>query len=321
MPLVVVAEKGQELGVIQALRLGAVDALFWPARDAEVVRVVERALQLTRAARAQQKLDRQLEAAQAGVGGQGSGPDHVAGIQQGGDLHDGPAAVLWTASGCSPKDGRRPTWRGCLFGTIRARPILLNAYRNLPAGWAKKLNQPLDDGLSSLVSLSGQSLTIHGAPLAQFKIAALGKSAAVLPVRVQDQVVGILVVVRSADREFDRNTAAMLEALADFAAISLVHDRLLKAVEGAEAAARRNEQAHKASLESLRASIRDEYRVSLHPLEDVLAAESRALTREQQQAVRTVRKSLERLAHSAETGTVARFASVRLTPFRCWQVN
>jgi len=47
-PVIVVAEKGQEQSVIQAFRLGAVDALFWPARDAEVVRVVERALELTR---------------------------------------------------------------------------------------------------------------------------------------------------------------------------------------------------------------------------------------------------------------------------------
>ena len=186
----------------------------------------------------------------------------------------------------------------------QSQTYLLNAYRNLPAGWAKKLNQPLDDGLSSLVSLSGQSLTIHGAPLAQFKIAAVGKSAAVLPVRVHEQVVGILVAVRSADREFDRNTAAMLEALADFAAISLVYDRLLKVVDGAEAGARRTELAHKASLESLRAFIRDEYRVSLPPLEDVLAAQSRGLGMEQQQAVRTVRKSLERAAHSAETGAL-----------------
>jgi GAF domain-containing protein len=130
----------------------------------------------------------------------------------------------------------------------QSHSFLLNACRNLPAGWAKKLNQPLDVGLSSLVSQSGQSLTIQGVPLARFKIAALGKSAAVLPVRVQDQVIGILVVVRGADREFERNTAAMLEALADFAAISPVHDRLFKAPEGAEAAARRNEQDHKASL-------------------------------------------------------------------------
>jgi hypothetical protein len=51
VPLVVTAEEGQELGVIQAFRV-AVDALFRPARDAEVVRVVERARQQTRAARA-----------------------------------------------------------------------------------------------------------------------------------------------------------------------------------------------------------------------------------------------------------------------------
>src|SRR5512146_2175739 len=61
-PLIVVAEKGQEQSVIQAFRLGAVDALFWPARDAEVVRVVERALQRTREARDRQRLGQQLDA-------------------------------------------------------------------------------------------------------------------------------------------------------------------------------------------------------------------------------------------------------------------
>ena len=301
-PLVVLAEKGQELGVIQALRLGAVDALFWPARDAEVVRVVERALELTRAANAQKKLDRQFEAAQGELERKVRDLTTLLGFSK--------AVIAMT--------DQRQFFGRLLDAALRisqayvawllvrddqSKTYLLNAYRNLPAGWARKLDQPLDDGVSSLVSLSGQTLTIHGAPLAQFRIAALGKSAAVLPVRVHDQVVGILVVVRSADREIDRNTAGMLEALADFAAISLAHDRLLKAVEGAEAAARRTEHVHKASLESLRASIRDEYRVSLHPLDDVLAAQSRGLSREQQQAVRAVRKSLERLAHSADTAT------------------
>ena len=252
-PVVVVAEKGQELGVIQALRLGAVDALFWPARDAEVVRVVERALELTRAARAQKKVDRQVEATQAELEGK---------------VRDLTTLLSFSKALVSTPDQRQFFGRlldaalkiaqaemaWLLVRDDPSKTYLLNAYRNLPAGWARKLNQPLDDGLSSLVSLSGQSLTIHGAPLAQLKISALGKSAAVLPVRVHDQVAGILVVVRSADREIDRNTAAMLDVLADFAAISLLHDRLLRAVEGAEAAARRTELAHKASLESLRAS-------------------------------------------------------------------
>ena len=38
-------EQGQEQDVIQAFRLGAADYLLWPARDAEVVSVVERVLQ------------------------------------------------------------------------------------------------------------------------------------------------------------------------------------------------------------------------------------------------------------------------------------
>jgi DNA-binding NtrC family response regulator len=261
VPLVVIAEKGQELGVIQALRLGAVDALFWPARDAEVVRVVERALQLTRAARAQQKLDRQVQAAQAEMESKVRDLTTLLGFSKAvismSDQRQLFGRLLDAALKIAAAD---MAW--LLVRDVPSKTLLLNAYRNLPPGWARKLNQPLDDGLSSLVSQSGQPLTIHGAPLAQFKIVALGKSAAVLPVRVQDQVAAMLVVVRTADREFDRNTVGMLEALADFAAISLIYDRLLKAVEGAEAAARRNEQDHRASLESLRASIRDEYRVS-----------------------------------------------------------
>jgi DNA-binding response OmpR family regulator len=36
VPLVVIAEKGQEEDILQAFRVGAVDYLHWPARDVEV---------------------------------------------------------------------------------------------------------------------------------------------------------------------------------------------------------------------------------------------------------------------------------------------
>src|SRR5688572_19649454 len=60
-PVVMVAEKGQEADALVAFRLGATDALFWPARDAEVVACVERALSQTKETRERQKLDRQLK--------------------------------------------------------------------------------------------------------------------------------------------------------------------------------------------------------------------------------------------------------------------
>ena len=92
----------------------------------------------------------------------------------------------------------------------RNNSYMLRAYRNLPASWAKKLDQPLDDGLSSMVAQSRQSLTIRGEALDKFKIATLGKSVAVLPLKVQDDVLGLLVVVRKADREFQKSVETPL---------------------------------------------------------------------------------------------------------------
>ncbi len=81
------------------------------------------------------------------------------------------------------------------------------------------------------MALSGESLTIHGTPLEKFKVASLGKSAAVLPIKVQNEVIGLLVVVRKADREIDKTIQTLLEAAADFASISLVNARLFRAIE------------------------------------------------------------------------------------------
>jgi DNA-binding response OmpR family regulator len=57
----IIAEKGQEQDVIQAFRLGATDILLWPARDAEIVSVVERVLTQVRGTHARRHLDEQLK--------------------------------------------------------------------------------------------------------------------------------------------------------------------------------------------------------------------------------------------------------------------
>ena len=59
-PLLVIASKGQEQDIIQAFRLGAADYLLWPARDAEVVSVVERVLQRVHETRDRQRLSLKL---------------------------------------------------------------------------------------------------------------------------------------------------------------------------------------------------------------------------------------------------------------------
>ena len=299
VPVVVVAEKGEEQNVIQALRLGAADALFWPARDAEVVRVVEHALQQTREARNRQRLDRQLDATNQELQRRlrelttiVSLGKAVISITDQRQLFD---RVLEGAQQVSDADFVWLTLRD-----EKNRSYLLTAHRNLPAGWAKKLNQPLDDGISSLVALSGESLTIHGVALEKFKVAALGKAAAVLPIKVQGEVIGLLVAVRKADSEIDRTIQTLLETVADFASISLVNARLFRAIGETSDAARFNEKNLSAMLEPLRETIREETQASLLQLEKLLSGKSGELTDEQKQVLKTFQSSLQRLAYAAE---------------------
>lgn len=298
-PLVVVAEKGQEQSVIQAFRLGAVDALFWPARDAEVVRVVERALQQTRESRARQKLGQQLEASHQEVERKLRELTAIVDIGRAiisvNDQRHLFGRMLESAQQLAEAD---MSW--LMVRDDRTRTYLLAAERNLPAAWARKLNQPLDDGISALVALSGEPLSIHGEPLEKFKVAALGKAAAVLPMKVQNEVIGLLVVVRKEDREIEKETQTLLEAVSDFACISLVNARLFRAVQHAAEAARSNDKSRHAMLESLKESIREGTQVSLYPLEALLSGQFGALTKDQTQALRTVQNALKRLARTAE---------------------
>ena len=61
-----------------------------------------------------------------------------------------------------------------------------------------------------------------------------------------------------------------------------------------------NDRYRVAMLESLRESIREEIQVSMYPLEALLSGKSGALTEGQEQALKTIQSSLQRVARSAE---------------------
>jgi two-component system NtrC family sensor kinase len=113
----------------------------------------------------------------------------------------------------------------------RANAFVLSAHRNLPKSLGSKINQPWDDGISSLVALSGKSLSIHGDAFKRFKISALGKAALVTPIVAKKQTIGLLVVLRKRDLEFKDSDQVMLEAVGDYASISLVNSRLFRALD------------------------------------------------------------------------------------------
>jgi len=298
-PLILVAEKGQEADVIQSFRLGASDVLFWPARDAEVVTVVERALRQTRESRTRQQLDQKVK---------GMNEELQRKVQQ-------LTTILGIARAVVNITSQRQLFDRILEGALqvagaeigwlmlrddKSRQFLLTADRNLPEGWAKKRNQPLDDGISSLVGLSGETLVMHGPPLQKFKVAALGKSAAVIPIKVQTEVIGLLIVIRRFDTEIGREEQALLEAVADFASTSMVNARLFRALEQSAEAARESEKRQNAALENMRAAVAKELQAAGYPLNLVLTEMPGSLNNEQKQALLSVQGAVNRLARASE---------------------
>ena len=79
--------------------------------------------------------------------------------------------------------------------------------------------------------LSGEALAIHGEGLAQFKLRQYGKAALIAPINVRDSPIGVVTVTRRSDRPFSERDQSMLEAVADYASISLVNTRLFHALE------------------------------------------------------------------------------------------
>ena len=241
VPVIVIAEKGQENQIIQTFRLGGTDYLMWPVREAEVVAAVERSLKQVRDSRARQRLDLKLKEVNWELQRRTRELTTIYAV--------GKAVISITdqrvlfdkiVEGMVYVTEADFCW--LLLRNQHDRDFVLVSQRNLPDAWARKVGQPLDDGVSALVALSGETLAIHGQSLKQFKVASLGNSAMVVPIKIQKEVMGLLALVRKADVEFERNMRSLLEAVADYVSVSLVNSRLLQALQAVNAATRAGEK-------------------------------------------------------------------------------
>jgi DNA-binding response OmpR family regulator len=293
-PLIVIAEKGQENDVIQAFRLGASDYLLWPAREPAIAAAVERIIKQIRERRANQQLDQQLKQ---------TNQELQRRVRELTTIFAVGKAVLSITD-------QRVLFDKLVEGTVyvaeadagwlllrdeRTKAFLLAAHRNLPEAWAKKIGQPLDDGISSLVALSGESLTINGEPLQRFKVASLGKSALVVPVKIQQDVIGLLVVIRKLDQPYDKNMQSLLEAVADYASISMVNARLFRALQETADSAQAGEKRKLEQLHALRKEIQGQLQPVIYPVDLILAGKMGSLTDEQKQALKTAQIALQRV--------------------------
>jgi len=230
VPTLVTAQEGMDADAIQAFRLGASDYLVKPLRETEVVSAVERAISEIRLRHEREQLAKQLEESNLqlerrvrelttlfGLGKTVTSTTHQGQLFD--KLMEGSIYVTEADMG----------W--VLLPEENDPQLYLRAQRNLPSDLKAKLHQPWDDGVSSLVMLSGEALAIHGEGLSQFKLARFGEAALIAPIKVRDQSIGVITVARVEARPFSERAQAMLEAVADYASISLVNARLFQALE------------------------------------------------------------------------------------------
>ncbi len=301
-PLLVIAAKGQEKDIIQAFRLGAADYLLWPARDAEVVSVVERVLKSVHDVRDRQRLDLKLSETNHEL--QRVARELTAIINIGKaviSITDQRVLFQKIVDGAAHVAEANVAW--LLVRDEGSKAFLLTAQRGLPEVWSKKMNMPLDDGISGLVALSGETLSIAGEPLLKFRIANLGKSACAVPIKVQNEVIGMLVVVRKEARPFEKIEQTLLEAVSDYASISFVNVRLFRALKDSVDASKAGEKRQNAILESVRSSIMEELQAATYPMDLLLTEKQGQLSAYQRQALQTARAALQRLARAAEKTT------------------
>jgi len=298
-PLIVLAEKGREQDAIQAFRLGASDVLFWPARDAEIVSVVERVLKQVREKRSRAALDAQIRQMNDELQRKVRELTTLLAL--------GKAVVSITdrkilfdkiVEGAAQMTSADMGW--LLLRDDANKTFPLTAHRHLPEAWAKKMGQPLDDGISQLVALSGESLLIHGEPLAKFKVWNLGKSAAVTPIKVKQEVIGLLVMVRKADKAFGNIEQALLEAVADYASISLVNEQLFRALAQTAESARSGEKKKNELFESLRRMVYNELQTMRYPISLMMTEKTGDLTDPQREALAACEAALDRLSGAVQ---------------------
>ena len=298
IPMIVIAGKGQENKVIQSFRLGASDYMLWPMREAEVVSAVERALKQVREMRARKRLDQQLKETNQELQKRVRELTTIFAVGKA-VISITDQRVLFDKIVEGMVYVAEADYGWLLLRDERSRTYVLAAHRNLPDLWAKKMGQPLDDGVSSLVALSGEALAINGEPLKRFKVSTLGSSVVVVPVKIQQEVIGLLVVVRKGDVAFEKNMQTLLDAVADYASVSLVNARLFRALQETADSAQAGEKRKEDQMQALRTEIQSILQPVTYPIDLLLTGKMGQLTAEQEQALTTTQSALHKVVKLA----------------------
>jgi signal transduction histidine kinase/DNA-binding response OmpR family regulator len=307
IPVIVISSSGQEKDVIRAFRVGASDFISMPIRETEVLSAVERALQRVRARKERERLAARLQMANQELNTRVEQLTSLFAIGQAvtmvADQKKLFKLIVEEAVSITQAD-----YGWFLNLDERFGEFVLRAQVNLPKSLLQNMNKPWDDGISSLVARSGETFSIHGKPMERFMLSSLGKSALVVPIKARQQTIGLLVVMRKSNKEFQAGDQAMLEGVADYAAISLVNARLFQALDDRAVslqAAVDKTQHEKRMNEQVIFLVNQELRSSLvsatNYLNQIMDAEQGEMSFKQAHSLELAQKSLDEITRINQT--------------------
>jgi len=228
--IIATGPRGADSQALQAFRLGAKDYLGKPLRETELVASIDRSLAEVRLKRERESLSGKLAAANQQLEKRVKELTTLAGIGK----------AVTAVTNLTPLFGRlldaglfvteaEVGW--LVLAEESTSKLMLRAGKNLPNLSTIKLNAPWDDGISSLLLLSGEGLILSGPALARLRAGQVVKAAVAVPLKAKEKVIGVFVVGNRSGKPFSERDQAMLSAVADYAVIAIINGWLFQAME------------------------------------------------------------------------------------------
>jgi len=235
-PTIMLASDGQEADIIQAFRLGAADYITWPVRETEVILVVERLLKQVHDRRDHIALENQLRITNQQLQQRVKELTAIFSIGKAVTSITNHKILFEKILQISAQVSQSNLGWFLMRQEEKGKHFLLVSQYNMPEIFMSKLHKAWDDGISQLVAISGETLNISGDPIKRFKVKVLGESIIIVPIKIQRQVMGLLVLMRKQPEPFSQSEQRLLEAVADYASISFVNTQLFRSYEAREQA-------------------------------------------------------------------------------------
>jgi len=275
-PVIVIASQDHESEVIQTFRLGAVDFINWPAKEPEIIQSVDRVIKQIHEHREHLTLEKKLtnvnEQLQkrlrelTTIFSMGKAVSSITDLDTIFERINNIAAKVTTAD---------VSWF-LLREEKKEKQFILVSQKNLPDNLARNLRKIWDDGISNLVAVSGESLNIYGEPIKRFNVKSIGNSILIVPIKIQRQLLGLLVVMRKRALAFTESEQNLLEAVADYASISLSNARIFRALEsranafeGLAKKSQKNEKISREIIESVDFNLKNFSQLSIQYLKEL----------------------------------------------------